>query len=154
MLIDKIKFCVYDNYYKNIDNVESYLINNNLIKLFNVECNTFKVNYNSINAYENTDIQNQVSIFEKLLSSSIKLLKSKILFLESSIELEDNCWFAIIFLTDTYNFNAIKFSTKEDCDEDFVVGKRNRLTIFNNLYCKKITITEKVLVEIVKIEMN
>lgn len=154
MLIDKIKFCVYDNYYKNIDNVESYLTGNNLIKLFNVDSNILKVNYNSINAYENTDIQNQLLIFEKLLSSSIKTLKSSILYLESSIELVDNCWFAIIFLTNTYNLNAIKFSTKEDCDEDFIVGKRNRLIIFNNLYCKKITITEKVLVEIVKIEMN
>tara|TARA_B100000886_G_C20409710_1_gene486449 strand:+ start:1303 stop:1761 length:459 start_codon:yes stop_codon:yes gene_type:complete len=152
MIIEKIKLCVYDNYYKNIDVVESYLKKNNLIKLLNY--NTWKVDFNGINAYENIDIQNQVSIFEELLSSPIKSLKSKILFLESSIELEDNCWFAIIFLTNTYNFNAIKFSTKEDCDEDVVIGKRNRLTIFNNQFCKKIAITEKVLVEIVKIEMN
>ena len=98
MLIDKIKFCVYDNYYKNIDNVESYLISNNLIKLFNVDSNTLKVNYNSINAYENTDIQSQLLIFENCSSSfSIKSLKSSILYLESSIELVDNCWFAIMF---------------------------------------------------------
>ena len=152
MISDKIKLCVYDNYYKNIDEVESYLKKKNLIKLLNY--NTWKVDFNGIDAYENIDIQNQVSIFEELLSSRIKSLKSKILFLESSIELQDNCWFAIIFLTNTYNFNAIKFSTKEDCDEDVVIGKRNRLTIFNNLFCKKIAITEKVLVEIVKIEMN
>ncbi len=152
MISDKIKLCVYDNYYKNIDEVESYLKKKNLIKLLNY--NTWKVDFNGIDAYENIDIQNQVSIFEELLSSRIKSLKSKILFLESSIELQDNCWFAIIFLTNTYKFNAIKFSTKEDCDEDVVIGKRNRLTIFNNLFCKKIAITEKVLVEIVKIEMN
>lgn len=152
MISEQIKLCVYDKYYKNIDNVVTYLKNNNKIKSnYN---NLFK-DFESINAIENRYIQTQKDIFENILGSRIKLIKSKIVYLDTSLKLDDNNWFAVIFLTDSNNRNnAIKFLTKDNRGEDFVLGKKNRLVFFNNMFCKEIMIIEKVLIEIVKIELN
>ena len=151
MITTKLKFSVHDNYYKSIDNVFSYVENNNIIKMIESDC---LFNFDYINSYNNINVQYQKHIYEELLDATIFNITSKIVRVNKSLKLNDNCWLAIIFLNDVPMNNIVKFISINDNNGDYVLCKQNRLVLFNNNFCDEIVINEKCLLEIIKIEIQ
>jgi hypothetical protein len=160
---NKIKLIVFDNYYKCIDTFHNFLFtekaNANIIRdLPNKEPTL--IDFEKLEGYDNDNIIQEKEKFETLLNSQIKNIQSKVVVIDSSFKLDDDSWYGIVFISrEIYTRNGIIFKNKslqsadEQLKRDYITAKNNRIVIFHNKYCQSINIIDKLMLEIIKIQV-
>jgi hypothetical protein len=162
-MIDKLKFIAFDNYYKQPDTFKNFLFiepNQQYIKRDQPIKEINNVKFDDLIGYTNNHIIQEKKEFEILLGTHIQNIESKIIAVNYAFNLEGNSIYGIVFLNqDIYNRNGIIFKNRnlEISDDpekrDYITAKNNRICIFKNKYCQMINIIDKMMIEIIKIDI-
>tara|TARA_B100001093_G_scaffold93118_1_gene85330 strand:- start:4162 stop:5241 length:1080 start_codon:yes stop_codon:yes gene_type:complete len=153
------KLAMIDNYYINIDDVynffyekEFYVNKNKRDKKEEIKCN---MNYLLNTGHANNNIENNIPLFEQLLSQKIESIFSFFVSVNNSLifDKEDNVWYGILFINKVLPRNKLMLDC--DCDShDILHAKQNRLLLFNSKNEGKMIVFDNVFIEIIKIKIK
>jgi len=154
------KLFVLDNYYLNVDKVYRFFYKKNAYmnmkernKRDEIE---FKYNNLLENGYINDNIQNNVEVFEQILSKEIISITSCFSYINNSLifeEREENIWYGLIFINDIFNRNKLIIDCKNN-NKDILHANKNRLILFNSVFKSKLEVFDYLFVEVIKIKIK
>jgi len=154
------KLFVLDNYYLNVDKVYRFFYKKNAYmnmkernKRDEIE---FKYNNLLENGYVNNNIQNNVEVFEQILSKEITSITSCFSYINNSLifeEREENIWYGLIFINDIFNRNKLIIDCKNN-NKDILHANKNRLILFNSVFKSKLEVFDYLFIEVIKIKIK
>jgi hypothetical protein len=116
----------------------------------------FKYNNLLENGYVNNNIQNNVEVFEQILSKEIISITSCFSYINNSLifeEREENIWYGLIFINDIFNRNKLIIDCKNN-NKDILYANKNRLILFNSVFKSKLEVFDYLFIEVIKIKIK